>query len=103
LHWLSCPCYCLGRCIAGHRTLENQGISQQRLIAHNPMDQAVAVAARFGGRVGWLMKSIALSIARFSLIGCVILALAWWMIVAVRLPLFDDMRLVVFLLVVAMI
>ena len=49
------------------------------------------------------MKSIALSIAKFSLIGCVILALAWWMIVAVRLPLFDDMRLVAVLLVVAMI
>src|SRR5262245_59157765 len=49
------------------------------------------------------MKYIALGIAKLSLIGCVILALIWWIIVAVRLPLFDDIRLVAVLLVVAMI
>ena len=48
------------------------------------------------------MKSIALSIAKFSLIGCVILAVTWWIILAVHRPTFD-IRLVVFLLVVAMI
>src|SRR5262245_49591224 len=48
------------------------------------------------------MKNFALGIAKFSLIGCVILALTWWIILAVHRPPFD-IRLVVFLLVVAII
>ena len=48
------------------------------------------------------MKYIALGIAKFSLIGCVIVALIWWIILAVHRPRFD-IRLVALLLVLAMI
>jgi hypothetical protein len=48
------------------------------------------------------MKRIALGIATFSLLGCVILALLWWTILAVHRPQFD-IRLVAFLLVIAII
>src|SRR5262245_31266724 len=48
------------------------------------------------------MKRIAIGIATFSLLGCVILALIWWTILAVRrLPF--DIRLFAFLLVIAVI
>jgi hypothetical protein len=48
------------------------------------------------------MKRIALGITTFSLLGCAILALLWWTILAVHRPPFD-MRLVAFLLVIAII